>query len=171
MWPGRTRTDRSARFTGEATHLITRALKTAKGEFQKLTVFGTDYPTPDGTCVRDYIHVDDLAGAHLDALGHLLSTGKRSVMNCGYGHGFSVRKVIDTVKEVTGVDFPVEYGPRRPGDPPELIADSTRLKTTTPWRPNHDDLTFIVTTAWDWERRQETSRVRQPVSPISGGRV
>ena len=136
----------------EATHLITRALKTAKGEFEKLLIYGTDYPTPDGTCVRDYIHVDDLARAHLHALHHVVSTGKVNIMNCGYGHGFSVREVVDTARKVTGIDFPVEEAPRRAGDPPALVADSSRLRTITGWAPIHDDLEFIVKTAWDWEK-------------------
>ncbi len=138
----------------QATHLITRALKTAKGEFEKLSIFGTDYPTSDGTCVRDYIHVNDLARAHLLALDYLAKGNKSDTMNCGYGHGFSVREVIDVAKEVTGVDFPVEHAGRRAGDPPALIADSTRLRRATGWRPRHDDLKFIVKTAWEWERRR-----------------
>jgi len=138
----------------EATHLITRALKTAKGEFKKLKVFGTDYPTPDGTCVRDYIHVDDLAAAHLAAFRYLVSTGNSDIMNCGYGHGFSVRDVVDTAKKVTGVDFPIEDAPRRAGDPPTIIADSTRLRNITGWKPIYDNLTFIIRTAWEWERKQ-----------------
>ncbi|MFZ3105123.1 MAG: UDP-glucose 4-epimerase GalE, partial [Smithella sp.] len=90
------------------THLITRALKTAKGEFKKLSIYGTGYPTPDGTCIRDYIHVDDLARAHVQSLDHLMDTKKSDIMNCGYGHGFSVKEVVSTVKKVTGIDFPVE---------------------------------------------------------------
>lgn len=136
----------------EATHLITRALKTAKGEHKKLLIYGTDYPTPDGTCIRDYIHVDDLACAHLDALKYLASTESTAVMNCGYGHGFSVREVVNVAKKVTGIDFPIEEAPRRAGDPPTLIADSTRLQSTTGWTPQHDDLEFIIRTAWEWEK-------------------
>jgi len=135
----------------EATHLITRALKTAKGEHQKLLIYGTDYPTPDGTCIRDYIHVNDLARAHLAALSYLNSSGNSDVMNCGYGHGFSVREVVDAAKKVTDTDFAVEEAPRRPGDPPALVADSTRLRSTTGWTPQHDDLEFIIKTAWEWE--------------------
>jgi UDP-glucose 4-epimerase len=137
----------------EATHLITRSLKTAKGEYEKLLVYGTDYPTPDGTCVRDYIHVDDLALAHIHALTYLMDTKKSDVMNCGYGHGFSVREVVEMAKKVTGVDFSVQDAPRRAGDPPALTADSTKLKNTTGWRPNHDDLEFIIKTAWEWEKK------------------
>ncbi|MBA4390179.1 MAG: UDP-glucose 4-epimerase GalE [Syntrophus sp. (in: bacteria)] len=137
----------------EATHLITRSLKTAKGEHEKLLVYGTDYPTPDGTCVRDYIHVEDLALAHLHALTYLMDTKKSDVMNCGYGHGFSVREVVEMAKKVTGVDFSVQDAPKRAGDPPALTADSTKLKSATGWKPNHDDLEFIIKTAWEWERK------------------
>jgi UDP-glucose 4-epimerase len=138
----------------ESTHLITRALKTAKGEFDRLMIFGTDYPTPDGTCIRDYIHVDDLASAHLRALDYLLATQRSTAMNVGYGHGSSVREVVDVTRKVTGVDFRVEETARRAGDSPALIADSTRLRTATGWTPQHDDLEFIVKTAWEWERKQ-----------------
>ena len=133
------------------THLITRALKCAKGETSLLSIYGTDYPTPDGTCVRDYIHIDDIACAHLRALEHLMETGRSDVMNCGYGRGFSVKEVVATIKKVTGVDFPVEVAERRPGDPPVLVADSTRLKERTGWTPRHDDLEFIIRSAWTWE--------------------
>ncbi len=136
-----------------ATHLITRALKTAKGEYEKLQVFGTDYPTPDGTCIRDYIHVDDLAAAHADALRYLFEGGRSAVFNCGYGHGYSVREVIDIARKVTGVDFSVEDTDRREGDPPALVADSSKLRRTTGWAPVHDDLEYIVRTAWEWEKK------------------
>ena len=138
-----------------ATHLITRALKTAKGESAKLFVYGTDYPTPDGTCVRDYIHVDDLAAAHLLALDRLMETGEAEVMNCGYGHGYSVREMVDCAKRVTGIDFAVEETGRRAGDPPALVADSSLLRCLTGWKPRHDDLEFIIRTAWEWERLQK----------------
>ena len=146
------------------THLITRALKTAKGEFDKLSIYGIDYPPPDGPCIRDYIHVDDIAKAHVRALDYLMDTGKSDIMNCGYGHGFSVREVISTVKEVTGIDLPVEEADRRPGDPPALVADSTRLQTLTGWKPVHDNLAFIVKTAWDWEQELD----RRGTKPDSG---
>lgn len=133
------------------THLITRALKTAKGEFEKLQIFGTDYPTPDGTCLRDYIHVDDLAAAHLVALKHLLDGGESRIFNCGYGHGYSVREVIEVAKRVTGVDFLVEEAPRREGDPPALVADSSLIRSQLSWQPRFDDLEFIIDTAWKWE--------------------
>jgi len=137
----------------EATHLITRALKAALGEYPKLYVYGTDYPTPDGTCIRDYIHVDDLADAHVRAMDHLLGTGKSAVMNCGYGSGYSVKEVVDTAKWVTGIDFHVEETGRRAGDPPALIADSSKLKQTTGWTPKHNDLEYIIRTAWEWEKK------------------
>lgn len=137
----------------EATHLITRSLKVAKGEFSKLFIYGTDYPTPDGTCIRDYIHVEDLALVHLLVLRYLMDTGEPDVMNCGYGHGFSVREVVETAKMVTGIDFPVEELARRAGDPPALIADSTKLRRMTGWEPGHDDLKHIIKTAWEWEKK------------------
>jgi len=137
----------------ETTHLITRALKTARGEFSKVLVYGTDYPTPDGTCIRDYIHVADLAHAHVLALDYLMKTGLTGIMNCGYGHGFSVKEVVDTTRRVTGIDFPVEHAERRPGDPPALVADNTRLRALTAWFPRYDDLEFIIQTAWNWEQK------------------
>ena len=137
----------------EATHLITRALKTAKGEFDKLQIFGTDYPTPDGTCIRDYIHVDDLAMAHLITLDYLLNKGKSNVFNCGYGYGYSVKEVIEAVKKITHIDFNAEEVGRRPGDPPVLVADSSRLKSELNWKPMHADLDYIIMTAWEWEKK------------------
>lgn len=141
----------------EATHLITRALKTAKGEFDALKIYGTDYPTPDGTCIRDYIHVDDLANAHVAALSYLKNGGKSAVLNCGYGHGYSVSEVIAAVKEVTGIDFPVAEADRREGDPPALVADSKKIKAVLKWVPKYDDLHYIIKTAWEWEKS-----LRQP---------
>jgi len=140
----------------EATHLITRALKTAKGVVDKLQIFGTDYPTPDGTCIRDYIHVDDLALAHLITLDYLLSTGKSRVLNCGYGYGYSVKEVVETVKKITSVNFRTEEISRRPGDPPVLVADSSRLKSELNWSPIHADLEYIIMTAWEWEKRLDS---------------
>jgi UDP-glucose 4-epimerase len=137
----------------ESTHLITRALKTAKGEFPKLLIYGTDYPTPDGTCIRDYIHVNDLAHTHVLALQHLIAGGKTEIFNCGYGSGFSVREVVETAKHVTGIDFPVKETGRRAGDPPALVADSSRLRSLTDWQPQYNDLPFIIQTAWSWEKK------------------
>lgn len=135
------------------THLITRALKTALGVYPQLQVFGTDYPTPDGTCIRDYIHVSDLARAHLDALGYLLDGGSSTVCNCGYGRGFSVREVVAVAKAVTGIDFVVEEVGRRAGDPAELVAASRKVRQILGWQPRHDDVEFILRTAWEWELR------------------
>lgn len=135
-----------------AIHIITRSLKTAKGDFEKLLIYGSDYPTPDGTCIRDYIHVSDLAWAHVLALNYLKETGRSGVMNCGYGHGFSVKEVVEKVKKVTGIDFKVEKTGRRAGDPPALVADSAQLRATTGWTPRYDDLEFIIGTAWNWEK-------------------
>lgn len=139
------------------THLITRALKTAHGEFAKLSIFGTDYPTPDGTCIRDYIHVNDLADAHVLALDYLMETGKSDIMNCGYGHGFSVKEVVTAAKKVTGIDFATEETGRRAGDPPQLVAYSNRLRRMTGWQPQYDNLEFIIKTAWEWERKLKSS--------------
>jgi UDP-glucose 4-epimerase len=147
---------------GEATpdnsHLVKVACETALGLRPGMRVNGTDYPTPDGTCVRDYVHVDDLARAHVAALDHLAGGGEPLTLNCGYGHGFSVREVIDAVRRVTGVEFPVEVGPRRPGDPPVLVAATAKIRETLGWEPRHDDLDYIVATAWRWERRLQAMR-------------
>jgi UDP-glucose 4-epimerase len=137
----------------ESTHLMTRALKAARGEFPELQIYGVDYPTPDGTCIRDYIHVDDLAEAHVLALGYLEKMEKSDIFNLGYGHGYSVRAVVGAAKKVTGVDFAVEETARREGDPPALVADSTRAKRILAWLPRYDDLEFIIKTAWNWERQ------------------
>jgi UDP-glucose 4-epimerase len=142
----------------ESTHLITRALKTAKAEFPKLEIFGTDYPTPDGTCVRDYIHVDDLAEAHVVAVDHLHKGGASDVFNCGYGHGYSVREVVAMTRKVTGVEFPVVESRRREGDPPALVAKSEKIRKALGWKPRHDDLEYIIRTAWDWERGRKFGR-------------
>ena len=138
----------------ESTHLITRALKTAKGEFEKLQIFGTDYTTPDGTCIRDYIHVDDIAGAHLSAVEYLIQGGKSDIFNCGYGHGYSVREVVETARKVTGIDFQTEETGRREGDPVVLIADSSKIKRVLKWQPQYDDLEYIIKTAWEWEKKR-----------------
>ena len=135
------------------THLITRALKTASGTYPELQVFGTDYDTPDGTCIRDYIHVDDLASAHVLALERLLGGGESAVFNCGYGRGYSVREVLVAAKKITGVDFTVTGAERRDGDPPGLVADSSLIQSTLGWRPKYDDLEYIIGTAWAWEQK------------------
>jgi UDP-glucose 4-epimerase len=138
----------------ESTHLITRALKTAKCELQKLLIYGTDYPTPDGTCIRDYIHVTDLADAHVLALQSLMKSGENQIMNCGYGHGFSVKEVVATARKITGIDFKVEETGRRAGDAINLVANSDKLRKTTGWMPKYDDLEFIIKTAWEWEKKR-----------------
>ncbi|MDI3481232.1 MAG: UDP-glucose 4-epimerase [Tepidanaerobacteraceae bacterium] len=137
----------------DATHLITMCVRAACGKRDRLFVYGTDYPTPDGTCIRDYIHVMDLADAHVLALKYLLEGGASDVFNCGYGQGYTVRQVVDAAKKVTGVDFPVENAPRRPGDPPELVADSAKIKQKLGWQPRYDDISFIIKTAWEWEKK------------------
>jgi UDP-glucose 4-epimerase len=138
--------------TPNATLLIKVACEHAVGKRSQLAIFGTDYDTPDGTCIRDYIHVDDLADAHLKALDHLRGGGASLTLNCGYGHGYSVREVIDAVARASGVSLRVVEQPRRAGDPPELIARSEALKSTLGWRPGHDDLDVIVRSALAWER-------------------
>ena len=144
---------RTGQSSPRATHLIKRAAQAALGRVPHLDIFGTDYPTRDGTGVRDYIHVSDLVDAHLLALDALRGGAGSSTFNCGYGHGASVREVIGTVEQVVGRKLPVREGPRRAGDPPELIADPTRIKTTLGWQPRHDDLAGIVRSALEWERR------------------
>jgi UDP-glucose 4-epimerase len=144
---------RTGQSTPRATHLIKRACQAALGRIPALDIFGTDFPTRDGTGVRDYVHVSDLVAAHLLALDHLADGGTSLVLNCGYGHGFSVREVIDTVAKVAGQRIPTREGPRRAGDPAELVADSARLKASFAWHPQHDNLEEIVTTAFAWEKR------------------
>lgn len=149
---------RTGQSTRGATHLIKVAVETALGARAKMQIFGTDYPTPDGTCIRDYIHVSDLVRAHSDALAYLREGGASATLNCGYGHGFSVIEVIDTVKRVSGVDFPVERAARRAGDPAQIIANSGRIRAMLGWRPQYDDLTTIATHAFAWERRLMSAR-------------
>jgi UDP-glucose 4-epimerase len=144
---------RTGQSTKGATHLIKVAVETALGLRPKMMVFGTDYPTPDGTCIRDYIHVGDLVRAHSDALAYLRGGGASTTLNAGYGRGFSVLEVIDTVKRVAGVDFVVEMAPPRPGDPARIVAGSERIREVLGWRPQLDDLTTIARHALEWERR------------------
>jgi UDP-glucose 4-epimerase len=144
---------RTGQSTKGATHLIKVAVETALGRRRKMDVFGTDYPTPDGTCVRDYIHVSDLVRAHADALEYLRAGGASATFNCGYGRGFSVREVIETVKRVSGTDFKVELAGRRPGDPAQIVAASDRIRSTLQWQPHFDDLDTIVTHALAWDRK------------------
>ncbi len=138
--------------TKDATHLIKVAAQTALGKREKMYIFGDDYPTPDGTCIRDYIHVDDLALAHIEALDYLEEHGS-DLFNVGYGRGYSVKEVIDTMKEVSGNDFEVQMAPRRAGDPAMLIADSSKLKASTQWQPRYDDLKLICKSALEWEKK------------------
>jgi len=135
-----------------STHLIKIASEAACKKRDSLSIFGTDYDTPDGTCIRDYIHIDDLAQAHIDALKYLLDGGNSEIMNCGYGHGFSVKEVIKEIKKCTGVDFKVVNAPRRVGDPPALQSDVRKIKKILGWKPQYDDLSLIVKTAYDWEK-------------------
>jgi UDP-glucose 4-epimerase len=123
------------------------------GRVPHLDIFGTDYPTPDGTGVRDYIHVSDLAAAHLLALDALTAGAASTSYNCGYGRGFSVRQVIDAVERVIERKLPVKEGPRRAGDPPTLISDPSRIKAELGWKPSHDDIDGIIRSAIAWERR------------------
>ncbi len=132
-------------------HLIPIVLQVALGQRDQITVFGDDYPTPDGTCIRDYIHVDDLADAHLKALDRL-QPGKGLQLNLGTGHGHSVREVIDACRRVTGHAIPEQIGVRRPGDPPELVADSSRAQAMLRWQPRYTQMESIVETAWQWHR-------------------
>ena len=143
---------RSGQSTPLATHLIKVAAQTALGQRQKMDIFGTDYPTPDGTCVRDYIHVTDLIEAHALLLGQLRRGGASMTLNCAYGQGFSVRQVIDTVKAVSGVDFRVDEGPRRAGDPASITATGERVRSVLGWVPRHDSLTEMVSSALEWEK-------------------
>ena len=134
------------------THLLPLAIQAALGQRPHLEVFGTDYPTPDGTCVRDYIHVDDLAEAHLLAL-ETLEPGRELSCNLGIGRGYSVREVVRTVEEVSGRPVPLREGPRRPGDPPVLIAAADRARKELGWQPHYTELRSLVETAWNWHRR------------------
>ncbi|PIE43677.1 MAG: UDP-glucose 4-epimerase GalE [Gammaproteobacteria bacterium] len=142
--------------TPNATHLIKVACECVNGVRPGMKVFGTDYDTRDGTCIRDYIHVDDLAKAHIMALQYMASGGKSEILNCGYGHGFTVKEVIDVVKKQSGQDFPVEDVERREGDPDSLAADNTRIKSVLGWQPDYDDLNIIVKSALDWEARWQS---------------
>ncbi len=138
--------------TKNATLLVKVACEAALGKRPRVAVFGTDYATPDGTGVRDYIHVDDLAQAHLDALGYLRAGGTSAIFNVGYGHGYSVREVLDAVSRANGTTVPVVEQPRRAGDPPVLIAEARRITATLGWKPRLDDLDVIARTSLAWER-------------------
>lgn len=139
--------------TPNATHLIKVASQAALGRREVLHIFGTDYDTPDGTCIRDYIHVADLAAAHVLSLQHLEAARPSGVFNCGYGHGYSVREIVTAVKQASGVDFPVIESGRRAGDPPALVSNPTRIRATMDWKPSHDDIQAIALSALLWEKR------------------
>jgi UDP-glucose 4-epimerase len=153
--------------TAGATHLLKVAVEAALGRRARIDVYGTDYPTPDGTCIRDFIHVSDLARAHLAALAHLRSGGASATLNCGYGHGYSVREVLDAVARGVGHEFAVNFGERRPGDIVVSVAAATRIRELLRWTPEFDNLDTIVRHALAWERRliaQNMAPARQAVS-------
>lgn len=147
---------RSGQATPRATHLIKTACEVVTGKRQSMSVFGRDYATRDGTCVRDYIHVSDLAAAHRLALDYLRAGNKGLLLNCAYGHGSTVNEVIEAVKRVSGVDFSVDYAPRRAGDPPEVIAKGNKIKSTLGFKPRYDDLDMIVKHALAFEQKLQS---------------
>ena len=147
---------RSGQSTPFATHLIKVACQTALGQREKMDIFGTDYETPDGTCVRDYIHVTDLIAAHALLLKHLRAGGESTTINCAYGQGYSVRQVVETVRKVSGISFRVDEGPRRPGDPASVTAPGQKARELLGWVPQHDNLNEIVESAYAWERHLMT---------------
>src|SRR6202012_3619188 len=136
-----------------ATHLLKIAVEAATGQRAKIDVFGTDYPTPDGSCVRDFIHVSDLAQAHRAALAYLRNGGRSTTLNCGYGRGYSVLETIEAVRRISGRNFAVQYAPRRPGDIMTMVADTSRIRSTLDWTPQYDDLETIATHALAWEAK------------------
>lgn len=140
--------------TPNATLLIKVACETAVGRRQAVSIFGTDYPTPDGTGVRDYIHVEDLAEAHIKALDYLEAGGDSTILNCGYGHGYSVREVLETVERAHGHSLTIREQPRRPGDPPTLVAAAARIREVLGWIPKYDDLDAIVRSSLAWEKKR-----------------
>lgn len=136
-------------------HLIPILLEVAQGKREFFQLNGTDYATEDGTCIRDYVHVEDLASAHLLGLKHLLAGGESKFYNLGSGKGYSNKEVMETAKAVTGVDFKVVYGPRRPGDPDKLLASSEKIKKELEWQPKYDSLHEIIKTAWEWQKKKK----------------
>ena len=159
---------RTGQSTAGATHLIKVAVEAVLGKRDHVAVFGTDYDTPDGTGVRDYIHVSDLAAAHVAALGALVAAPAQSLqLNCGYGRGFSVQEVLDAVDRVTGAGIARRLEPRRAGDPARLVADNRRIMATLPWRPVHDDLDTIVRHALAWEERLTAIRAQPAPVPAA----
>ena len=146
-------TGRAGQRTRNATHLVQLAVETALGRRPMLEIYGDDYPTRDGTCERDYVHVTDLAEAHVAALAYLEAGGGPEAMNCGYGRGMTVKEVIACLERVIGRPVDKRSSPRRPGDPPALVADSAKLRRLLDWTPAHDDIDEILTTALEWQRR------------------
>jgi UDP-glucose 4-epimerase len=150
-----------------ATHLLKIAVEAATGQRAKIDVFGTDYPTPDGSCIRDFIHVSDLAQAHLAALAHLRRGGASTTLNCGYGRGYSVLETIEAVRRVSARHFAVQYAPRRPGDIMTMVADTGRIRSVLDWTPQYDDLDTIAAHALAWEEkllRERQGELEQAVS-------
>jgi UDP-glucose 4-epimerase len=149
-----------------ATHLLKAAVEAATGQRAKIDVFGTDYPTPDGSCVRDFVHVSDLAQAHRAALSYLRGGGSSVTLNCGYGRGYSVLETIEAVKRISGRNFVVQYAPRRPGDIMTMVADTSRIRAMLDWTPRYDDLDTIAAHALAWEEKMlhERGPVRQAES-------
>ncbi|MDD4973349.1 MAG: UDP-glucose 4-epimerase GalE [Bacteriovorax sp.] len=150
---GASSTGKIGQSTPKATHLLKTAAEVVTGKRQGMSIFGDDYATPDGTCVRDYIHVDDLAQAHADALNYLDSNKKSQILNCGYGHGFSVKEVLNTVESITGKKLAVEMAPRREGDPDMLISKAQKIKNVLGWTPKYDNISYIVKSAINWEKK------------------
>lgn len=141
-----------------ATQLVKVAAEVAAQKREALTIYGTDYPTRDGTCIRDYIHVDDCAQAHVDALRYLVQGGESQVFNCGYGHGYSVLEVVDQMKKVSNIDFKILKTSRREGDAIEIYSNPTKIKTLLGWKPQYDDLKMICQTALDWENDPKSNQ-------------
>jgi UDP-glucose-4-epimerase GalE len=142
------------------THLIPLVLKVATGERQAIQIYGTDYPTPDGTCIRDYVHVSDLTQAHLLALGHLLKGGGSAVYNLGNNKGYSVREVAEMARRITTHPIPAAEAERRAGDPAFLVADSDKIRRELGWKPLHEKLETIIETAWAWHRKEAARKTR-----------
>jgi UDP-glucose 4-epimerase len=145
-------------------HLIPRILMAAAGEIEHLEILGTNYPTDDGTCERDYVHVSDLADAHVRSLGYLLNGGESTMLNLGSGRAYSVMDTIRTASKVTGHRVPYKKSPRRPGDPPVLVADATKAKETLGWQPRLSDLDTIIDTAWRWYQNDKTGAAGRRVA-------
>lgn len=147
-------TGRIGQSSPKASHLMRVACDAALGNIPAVSIFGTDFDTPDGTGIRDYIHVEDLAAAHIDALRYLENGGESEILNCGYGQGYSVKEVLNKLKEITGIDFPVIESPRRAGDPACVIASGDRIRQVLGWQPKYNNLETILTTAYAWEKKK-----------------